>query len=50
MYIASECSIVVLICWLVSGGLLLRSAQNQICEWRVFEETATDVDYIQLKE
>ena len=50
LYIACECSIIITICWLASGGLVLRQAQRQIKTWRTIEEGATDLDNIKLKE
>jgi hypothetical protein len=50
IYVACECSILVLLCWLAQGGLLLRRAEQQIIQWRSYEETATDLDYLKLKE
>ena len=50
IYIASECSMLITVCWLASGALVLRKAQHQIESWRQMEETATDTDYLKLKE
>lgn len=50
IYMASEFSIVLLLCWMVQGGLLLKHAGQQIATWRLYEETATDIDYLKLKE
>ena len=50
VYIVCECSIVICVVWLISGGLVLRKAQQTIRRWREVEETATDVDYLRLKE
>ena len=50
VYIVCECSIVICVVWLIAGGLVLRKAQQTIRRWREVEETATDVDYLRLKE
>lgn len=50
LYMASECSIVLVLCWLVQGVLLLRQTDQQVATWRKYEETATDLDYLKLKE
>ncbi len=50
IYIASECSIVIVLCWLVGGALLLRKGQAQMQKWRSLEENATDSGYLKRKE
>lgn len=50
LYLACECSLVITACWLVSGVLLLRRAQAHVEQLRSVEETATDADYLKLKE
>ena len=50
IYIASESSILLIFCWIVQGSLLLREAEKQVIVWRYYEETATDTEYLKLKE
>lgn len=50
LYIACECSLIITICWLLSGALVLRKAERQIKNWRSIEEGATDLENIKLKE
>ena len=50
LYMASECTIVLFVCWLAQGIFLLTQAEQQMTKWRDYEETATDADYLKLKE
>ena len=50
LYMASECTIVLFVCWLAQGVFLLSQADQKLAQWREYEETATDADYLKLKE
>ena len=49
VYHGIECSILIVLAWLICGIMIIKQAQKSIQNWRKLEENACDSEYLKMK-